>query len=74
MKVTAIIPDDIINDIKRLSKGETTTGAIIVALSEWIKAKELQGLHEQISEHPLEFGLGFSAKKVRGHNRKRGSK
>ena len=70
MKVTAIIPDDIVDNVKRLTKGETTTSAIIIALSEWVKSKEIEKLNDQLERNPLEFSTGFSAAKARKQNRR----
>ncbi len=71
MKVTALIPDGLIKDIKVLSKGKTITQALIVALNEWASMKRIQGLNKRIEQRPLLFQTGFSALKVRQINRKK---
>ena len=70
MKVTAIIPDRLVNDVKSLSQGRTITESLISALSEWTAQQHLKNLAEQIRERPLRFVPGFTAQKVRAVNRK----
>ncbi|HMV44173.1 MAG TPA: DUF2191 domain-containing protein [Leptospiraceae bacterium] len=69
MKVTAILPDQLINDVKEFSGGKNITESIEKALSEWIKLAKLKRLNKTIQEKPLSFRDGFSAEKVRKLNR-----
>jgi len=71
MKVTAIIPDELIQNVKILTKGQTTTEAIIIALSEWIKSKEIQRLNVKLADQPLKFLPGFSGTKARQLSRRK---
>lgn len=71
MKVTALIPDNIIDDLKHFAKGKNLTESITVALGEWISLKKIMQLNSEISSAPFEFSGGFSAKKVREKNRQR---
>jgi hypothetical protein len=70
MKVTAIIPDAMVAEVKTLAHGKNITESLITALDEWIKLKRLQGLNEMIMKKPLRFKDGFSALSVRELNRK----
>lgn len=70
MKVTAIIPDEMITEVKTLAHGKNITESLITALDEWIKLKRLKGLNEMIMKKPLRFKDGFSALSVRELNRK----
>jgi hypothetical protein len=36
MKVTAIIADDLVNDVKAYTKSSTITEAITIALKDWL--------------------------------------
>jgi hypothetical protein len=72
MKVTALIPDELINEVKALARGKNTTDAMIIAMSEWVSAKRLQALNEKIKKSPLEFTSDYSAAKVRELNRRNG--
>ncbi len=71
MKVTALIPDDLMREVRQISKGENTTQAIIIALSEWISVRKLRTLTQSIKKDPLKFCPGFSASKVRESNRRK---
>ena len=70
MKVTALIPDEIVNEVKELTHGKNITESLILALSEWIKMQKLKQLKEKIKSNPLSFQKGFSADSVRSINRK----
>jgi hypothetical protein len=71
MKVTAIIPDAIVEDVKKLTGGKNITESLIVALEEWVALKRVRGLNDRVREAPLEFKTGYSAGKVRSRNRNR---
>ena len=70
MKVTAIIPDELVTEVKTLARGKNITESLILALDEWRELKRLQGLNELIGKKPLKFRSGFSARSVRALNRK----
>ena len=69
MKVTALIPDDIIKEVKRYAKSRTLTESLILALNEWISLKKIKELNQAIAHEPMQFQEGFSAKDVRSINR-----
>lgn len=71
MKVTALLPDQLVSQIKRYAKGKTLTESLTIALQEWLQLKKVTKLNQQIEHNPLEFERGFSAEKVRGLNRRR---
>jgi hypothetical protein len=70
MKVSALIPDDLMYKVQKLSGGENKTECIIVALEEWVAIKELKKLNEKVRKDPLEFIDGYSARSVRELNRR----
>lgn len=70
MKVTALIPDEIIREVSQEAKGKTLTESLMVALREWIQLRKIGSLNKQIQNRPLEFQKGFSAARVRALNRK----
>jgi hypothetical protein len=70
MKVTAIIPDSLVNEVKRYSGGSTITESLLVALQEWLSLKKIEELNGQVDARPLKFRKGFSAAKARALNRK----
>ncbi|MBF0106698.1 MAG: DUF2191 domain-containing protein [Deltaproteobacteria bacterium] len=71
MKVTALIPDQVINEVVRLAQGKTVTESLFTALKEWIALKKLTKLNASIKSAPLGFKKGFTAFGVREKNRKR---
>jgi hypothetical protein len=71
MKVTALIPDDLVKDVKQYAGGKNITESLITALEEWLSLKKIQYLNEDIVKKPLEFSKDFSASKNREMNRKR---
>lgn len=70
MKVTAIIPDDLVNSVRSLSNGSNTTEALIHALNEWVSIKTLEKLSNSIKKNPLKFKSKDVGKKLRSLNRK----
>jgi len=70
MKVTALIPDEIISSLKKYAKGDTLTESLSIAIKEWINLKQIKELNNIVSEKPLEFNSSFSAKEIREINRK----
>ena len=65
MKVTALIPDEIIKDIQEYTKGKNITESLIKALSDWLYIKRVQTLNNQLKKEPLRFADGYDAVKVR---------
>jgi len=70
MKVTALIPDELVNEVKYYSGGKNITDSLMVALQEWISLKKIKELNQQIDRKPLEFKKGFSSGKIRKLNRR----
>jgi hypothetical protein len=65
MKVTAIIPDEIVKDVQEYTKGKNITDSIIKALSDWLYIKRIQKLNNEVRKDPLQFADGFKAEIVR---------
>lgn len=69
MKTTYEIPDDIIEEVKILSKSKTKKKAIVIALEEYIKMARRKMLIDRIS-NGMDFALSFSdLKKMRKVNK-----
>ncbi len=68
MKVTAIIPDEIINDVRKYTDGKNITDSLIRALNDWLYAKRIENLNDRLSKSPLQFQEGFSAEQIRNLN------
>ena len=71
MKVTALIPDLLVRQLREHSSGKNLTEALTVALKEWLALKKVRGLNHSVAKSPLRFRKGFSASKIRDVNRSR---
>lgn len=69
MKVTAIISDELISEVKKYAKGKNLTESLTTALKEWLASKRIKELNSMVRESPLEFKDSFSAEKAREINR-----
>jgi len=68
MKVTAIIPDEIIMDVQKYTEGKNITDSLIKALNDWLYSKRIEFLNEKVSENPVKFKEGFTAEGIRKLN------
>jgi hypothetical protein len=68
MKVTAIIPDDIIKDVQSFTEGKNITDCLIKALNDWLYAKRIEKLNNELSKNPVRFNEGFTAEGIRKLN------
>jgi hypothetical protein len=69
MKVTALIPDELVKEVKELTSGKNLTESLITALRDWTRIQKLQSLRKKIKKTPLQFTRGFSAESIRNLNR-----
>ncbi|HSI76255.1 MAG TPA: type II toxin-antitoxin system VapB family antitoxin [Lunatimonas sp.] len=67
MKVTAIIPDEMISEAMAMSKTKTITETLKVALTAYIRSQKIKQLGSAVLKEPLEFN--YSAKQLRRINR-----
>jgi hypothetical protein len=65
MKVTALIPDAIISDVREYTGGKNITDSLIKALSDWLYIKRIQKLNSEVRKEPLQFIDGFNAETLR---------
>ena len=71
MKVTALIPDDLIIEVKHYTGGKNLTESLIAALKEWVSLRKIKELNKQVKKKPLLFIDDFSADSIRSINRNR---
>lgn len=71
MKVTAIIPDELINKVKLKSGSKNITESLIIALTEYLKEKNVDDLIDQVNEKPLVWNDQYTADGIRKINRSR---
>jgi len=69
MKVTALLPDDIIQEVKKLSGGKNITGSLLIALQDYVAPQKIRKAIQKVKEKPLQFTDRFTAKKVRSVSR-----
>ncbi len=65
MKVTANIPDEIVDDVQKYTGGQNITDSIITALKEWLYVKRIKSLNEELARNPLCFRDTFSTDEIR---------
>ena len=71
MKVTAIIPDEIINDVKKYTGGKNITNSLIKALNDWLYRQRINHLNNDLKQNPVQFRDDFTGEEIR-NNRKVG--
>ena len=71
MKVTALIPDEIIKETMKLTGGKNITESVIIALREYIASKKINYLIDEVEKEPFQFREDFTAYGIRKVNRNR---
>jgi hypothetical protein len=71
MKVTALIPEDLINEVRKFTGGKTITESLIIALKSYLSQRKVDYLINKVQEQPLQFNEDFSAYGIRKINRNR---
>jgi hypothetical protein len=71
MKVTALIPDDLVREVRQYAGGKNLTESLVMALKEWTSLRKIKELNKQTRKKPLQFADHFSAETVRSTNRNR---
>lgn len=69
MKVTALLPEDLIREVRKASGGRNITESIRIALEDYISRQRLKKSMQKVKERPLKFTEDFTAEGVRGKNR-----
>ena len=64
MKVTAIIDDDLVNNVKVYSQSSTVTEAITIALKDWLDMYNIKELNRNISKNPIFIKDGKKNRKI----------
>lgn len=66
MKVTALLPDEMIREAMELSETSTVTDALKTALTHYISIEKIKRASESIVSEPLEFY--YTASELRSKN------
>lgn len=70
MKVTALISDDLVAEVQKLSGGKNITESITIALKEWVAQKKIEDISNMIAAEPVVFYGDYTAEAVRELNRR----
>ena len=70
MKVTALLPDEMVAEVQKRSGAENLTESLKLALGEWLALQRIRELNKLTEKRPLRFQPGFTAEKVRALNRR----
>jgi hypothetical protein len=64
MKVTAIIADDLVNNVKACTRSSTVTEAITIALKDWLDIYNIKELNKKISQNPININSGQQIRRI----------
>ena len=56
MKVTVVIPDELVKEAQMLSNAKNITDTLIIALNSYVSLQKLKAMSEEIKNNPLKFG------------------
>tara|TARA_R110000868_G_scaffold321971_6_gene583002 strand:+ start:422 stop:637 length:216 start_codon:yes stop_codon:yes gene_type:complete len=69
MKVTALIEDNLIEQVRKVSGGKNITESIVIALKYYLKNQKIYDVLDAIDKEPLQFNENFTAYNIRKINR-----
>lgn len=69
MKVTALIPEDVIAETRKYTGGKNITESLLIALRDYIDRQKIKKAIMKVKANPLEFRKGFTADRIRKLNR-----
>jgi UDP-glucose 4-epimerase len=69
MKVTALINDELIEQVRKISGGKNITESIVIALKYYLNNQKIYNIIEEIDKEPLKFDEDFTAYNTRKINR-----
>ncbi len=69
MKVTALLPDELVEEVKKFSGGKNITDSLLIALKDYIAWQRIRKSIQKVKTKPLRFKDDFTAVKVRSLNR-----
>jgi hypothetical protein len=64
MKVTAIIADELVNDVKAYTRSSTVTEAITIVLKDWLDIYNIKELNKKISQSPIYIDNGQQIREI----------
>jgi hypothetical protein len=69
MKITALVPESLMDEVRKYSGGKNVTESLIIALTDYTNRQKLKKAIQKLKKNPLEFADEFSAEKIRKVNR-----
>ena len=69
MRVTALIDDNLIEQVKKMSGGKNITESIVIALKYYLNNQKIYDVLDAIDKEPLQFNEDFTAYNIRKINR-----
>jgi hypothetical protein len=64
MKVTAIIDENLINDVRQYTGSSTITEAITIALKDWVDLYHIKDLNKKIMQNPIYLDNGQQIREI----------
>jgi hypothetical protein len=64
MKVTAIIADELISNVKEYTQSSTVTEAITIVLKDWIDMYHIKELNQKINKNPINIRNGQHIREI----------
>ena len=69
MKVTALIDDQLIEQVKQKTGGKNITESIVIALKHYLNQQKVYDVLDELDKEPLQFNEDFTAYNIRKINR-----
>ncbi|MCW5911074.1 MAG: DUF2191 domain-containing protein [Cyclobacteriaceae bacterium] len=69
MKITALVPEELINEVRKYSGGKNITESLIIALTDYTNRQKIKKSIQKLRKNPLEFANDFNAERIRKINR-----
>ncbi len=69
MKVTALIDDKLVEEVRRISGGKNITESLVIALKFYISNQKVYQVMDELDKEPLQFNEDYTAYKARKINR-----
>lgn len=71
MKVTALIPDELVEEVKKTTGGKNITESLIIALEGYLQNQKIYKALDELEKEPFSFNEDFTAYGIRKINRGR---
>jgi hypothetical protein len=69
VKVTAVLPEEMINEIRKFSGGKSIAESLRIALTDYLQRQKFRKVMRELRQNPLEFTKDFTGKNIRRINR-----